>query len=278
MAAVCVWDFTLRKESATQKLIEETLRKCAKKWGFQLERGETGYEHWQGRFSLKVKQRLAGAKRELGFDDAHLSPTSAENHSNLFYVMKEESRLEGPWTDETPVKFIPWDVELMTELWPWQREVVEWSTQRELRKIRVIVNTSGNAGKTSLCRYMLVHGLGRIVPFCNDYRDLLRMICDMPAAPLYLIDMPRAATKDKLYQLWSAIETVKGGYAYDDRYKFRERIFDPPQVVVFTNEEPDKKLLSPDRWDIRRIVNNRLTVEGAWDAVALLDLLLEDPT
>lgn len=278
MAACCVWDFTLRRESATQKLIEERLEGCAKKWAFQLERGETGYEHWQGRFSLKVKQRLHGAKRELGFDDAHLSPTSNENHGNFFYVMKEETRLEGPWSDEEPAKFIPWDVQLMEALHPWQAEVVDWAKQRELRKIHVILNPAGGAGKTSLCRYMLVHGLGRVLPFCNDYRDLLRMVCDMPEAPVYLIDMPRAVTKDKLYQLWGAVETIKGGYAYDDRYKFRERIMDPPQVVVFSNEEPDKSLLSSDRWDIRRIVNNRLSVEGAWDAVALLDLLLEDPS
>lgn len=62
--------------------------------------------------------------------------------------------------------------------------------------------------------------------------------------------MPRALNKERLAQFYSGIETLKSGYAYDRRYEFRQQLFDPPNVFVFTNEVPDRKYLSPDRWNL----------------------------
>jgi len=289
MSSCCVWDFTVPEGSMSQKDIVAALKINCKAWAFQLEQGEGGFRHWQGRMNLKVKARMLGAKKVL-CDEAHLSITSNANRDNTFYVLKAETRVEGPWSSEAPEKFVPWDVALMNELYPWQESVRKWGSERELRKIRVIYCPGGGSGKTSLARYLLVHGIGRMIPFANDYRDILRMICDMPTAPLYLVDMPRAISKDRLYQFWGAVESVKGGYAYDDRYKFREKIFDPPQVVVFTNTIPDRELMSADRWDLYEIkekvlVPYQVPAQGAtWEvvvgdanaSVTLDDLNLDD--
>ena len=48
----------------------------------------------------------------------------------------------------------------------------------------------------------------------NNYKDLMRMICDTPTSKCYLIDIPRSIEKDKLYGMFSAIEEIKGGYAW----------------------------------------------------------------
>lgn len=265
MAAICVWDFTLPGEVEDVENIRDWLKTHCKKWCFQKEIGETGYVHWQGRFSLKMKLRLGGLKKKM-WDETHLSPTSVANHDNMFYVMKEDTRCEGPWSSEDkPPPFIPWDVELMTELYPWQQEIIDMVPLRTLRQIRVIVCPGGNIGKTSLCRYMAVHGLARVLPMVNDCKDILRMVYDMPDAGMYLVDMPRAITKDRLFQLWGALEIIKGGWAYDDRYEWRDRHFNPPQVVVFTNAVPDRRLLSEDRWDLRAVVDGRLEIWGAGD-------------
>jgi len=57
----------------------------------------------------------------------------------------------------------------------------------------------------------------------------------------------------------AAIEEIKNGYAYDDRYRFQEAMFEPPHVWVFTNTMPDTKLLSLDRWKFWTITDdNRL--------------------
>ena len=105
---------------------------------------------------------------------------------------------------------------------------------------------------------MCVYGKAKSPPFCNDFRDLMRMVCDMDETNCYLIDMPRAVSKDKLFQLYGAIEKIKDGYAYDDRYRFTEKYFNPPVVWVFTNRCPDLGLLSLDRWKLWTIENDEL--------------------
>ncbi len=74
--------------------------------------------------------------------------------------------------------------------------------------------------------------------------------------------MPRSMNKDRLYGFYSAIETIKDGYCYDDRYEFKERVFDCPNVWIFTNTYPNINFLSKDRWKIWSIhQGNLITVE-----------------
>jgi hypothetical protein len=72
--------------------------------------------------------------------------------------------------------------------------------------------------------------------------------------------MPRAIKKDRLYGFYSAIETIKDGYAYDDRYKFKEKVFDCPNIWIFSNILPNSKLLSSDRWRIWEVDNNKVLI------------------
>jgi len=166
----------------------------------------------------------------------------------VFYVTKDDTRVRGPWADTDVVVYIPRQIREITELYPWQEQVIKMSKKWDTRRIHCIIDSVGNNGKSTLVGYMRAHNLGRKLPFSNDYRDIMRMVMDMPNSNCYIIDMPRAINKEKLYQLWSAIEEIKGGYAYDDRYSFREKTFDCPQIFVFMNTPPDETLLSRDRW------------------------------
>jgi len=71
---------------------------------------------------------------------------------------------------------------------------------------------------------------------------------DTEKKPLYIIDIPRALRKDQLFQFFSGIETLKDGYAYDDRYHFKEEYFDCPNIWIFMNTIPDLEYMSKDRW------------------------------
>lgn len=174
--------------------------------------------------------------------------------------MKEDTRVDGPWTSEgdEAEKPMPWDIALIKQLRPWQQKLLDISKVRELRQINVILDRGGNSGKTTFQRYMLWYKHAQMVPFCNDYKDLLRMVMDMPKSPCYMMDMPRAIKKDKLGQLYSAIETIKGGYAFDDRYHFKQEMFDPPVMMIFTNYLPDFDMLTADRWVLWKIVEDDL--------------------
>lgn len=249
-----VWDFTAPSEVSQEK-IKKFLQKYCKKWCYQLELSESGYEHWQGRISLKSKERLTTLRKKLD-DRVHWSITSNNGKDDDFYVSKEETRVKGPWKDSDP--YIPRQVREITNLYPWQKDVIKISEKWDTRTVHCIIDQGGNIGKSTLCMYMAVHGLARKLPYCNDFKDVMRMVCDLPTSKTYLIDMPKAISKEKLFQMYSAIEEVKNGYAYDDRYHFQEKFFDSPAVWVFTNKVPDESLLSRDRWRLHTIEDNEL--------------------
>lgn len=257
MSQCCVWDFTLKAETSNINQLKTWLKEYCKKWCFQKERGEqTGYEHYQGRFSLKIKDRLETIKNKCPFKDIHLSITSNENRKNNFYVIKDDTRIEGPWKDDDPtesIRYIPRQIREITTFRPWQMDIYNLLKTWDPRSIHIIIDTRGNNGKTILKTYCGVHNVAKTIPFCNDYKDIMRMVMDMPKVGAYIIDMPRAIKKEKLYQLFAGIETIKDGYAYDDRYTFKDEYFDCPGILVFTNNCPDLTLLSQDRWKLWKI-------------------------
>jgi len=250
----CVWDFTLSCEHGTKEDVDTFCRKWCKKWCYQMEKSDGEYLHWQGRVSLKVKSYLKGIVKKL--PKAHWSPTSSENRDNDFYTCKEDTRVDGPWKDSDP--YMPRQIRMYPNMLPWQQSVIDLCKVWDPRRVHVILDTTGNIGKTTLVGYMRCNGLARKLPMVNDMKDLLRAVCDMPTSTAYLIDMPRCTNKERLFQLWSAVEEIKNGYAYDDRYHFKEKFFDSPAVIVFTNTMPDLNLLSKDRWVIHTIVDGEL--------------------
>lgn len=262
------WDFTLSQESKKIKkkrnlnILKDNLRSICKKWVFQLEQGESGYLHYQGRISLIKKKRLNALislfKTLPEWDGVHFSPTSNEVHksNNFSYVMKLDTHIDGPWADTDEIIYIPRQIREMGELRPFQKYIVDNHDIWDTRTINIIYCPHGNVGKSLLVGYMRANKIGRALPPINDYKDLLRMVCDLPISRCYLFDMPRSLNKERQYQFFSAIETIKDGYAYDDRYKFKEICFDCPNIWIFTNSIPETEMLSKDRWCIWAINEN----------------------
>lgn len=250
---MCVFDFTWWGELDENKMITLLEQHC-KKWAFQEEESRDGNHHFQGRFSLKIKKRLGECMKMMP-KGMHLSITSNENKTNDFYVLKEDSHVRGPWTDvDDKPMYIPRDVRKVKELRTWQKDIHERLMVEDDRKVHIIIDTTGGKGKSTYVRWAMCHKYGQIIPFVNDFQGMLRMVCDMPISKVYYMDMPRGISKEKLKGLYAGIEMVKGGYAYDDRYKFKQILFDPPNVCIFTNTEPNMKYLSADRWCILELV------------------------
>jgi len=261
MTQIFTYDFTLPQDSFKHNdIIDSLYPMYIKKYSFQLEKSDSGYIHFQGRFSLLKKRRPNEAITLFKplFEKIHLSPSSTNSLKECFYVLKADTRIDGPWCDTDEKIYIPRQIREIQELRPWQSQLIDKSKVWNTRNIDIVIDNNGNIGKSTLATYLGVHKLGRVIPYCNDYKDLLRMTYDMPVTSCYIIDMPRAISKDKLYQFYSAIETIKSGYCYDDRYSFKERYFDCPNIWVFTNTIPDETLLSKDRWRFWEIQNNSL--------------------
>lgn len=237
--------------------VRKIFEDISKHYCFQKEKGEkSGTVHYQCRISLKVKCRQNELIKKLQSRLAkfHVTTTATVNKNEDFYCMKEETRVEGPFTDKNNV-YIPRDVRNMVTLKPWQAALRKELSVYNERTVDVIIDPKGRIGKTRFTRYMEIYEDAETLDFCNDYISLMRMAYDLGPKLIYMIDMPRAISKEKLFEFYGAIETLKSGKAFEDRYSYRKRLFDPPRVALFCNKEPDMTLLSQDMWKLWEITD-----------------------
>lgn len=259
--AINHYDFTLKADACSVDELKTFLRGWAKKWIFQTERGDTGYEHYQGRLSLIKKRRFnefITAVRQKCEYPFHWSASSTNSLSNdSFYCTKEDTRIDGPWRDDDEEIYVPRQVREIEKLKPWQQSIVDSANNWDTRHIDVLVDETGNNGKTILSTYLEVNGYGAEIPYFNDYEVIMQMVMGMKPQRLYVIDCPRAVDRD-MTTFWRGIEKLKNGYAFDRRYSFKRRRFDCPNIWIFSNEKFDTSMLSYDRWRFWRIEMNEL--------------------
>lgn len=76
---------------------------------FQEEKGDnTGRPHFQGFISIEQAFTIRQFKpwwKRLGLGHVHLEPCRGDYESNLRYVTKEDTRVDGPWQYGTPIHF-----------------------------------------------------------------------------------------------------------------------------------------------------------------------------
>ena len=81
---------------------------------------------------------------------------------------------------------------------------------------------------------------------------------------LLMINLTKTKGQNQsLEDMFAAIEEIKDGFIVDTMYgKYIEAIFNPPIVLVFTNERLDehKSKLSADRW-LRLHINSNFSIE-----------------
>lgn len=262
--AVVMYDFTYDIKEPTESYVQvlTQLKGLVKKLVFQMEKGDSGYLHFQGRFSLIKKRRkqelLKLFKSHEKTPPRYLAPTSNPTFlkGDNFYVLKLDTRIEGPWTEADFQVYIPRQVREMINLRPFQKQIIDSRNEWDTRTINVIVDTLGNLGKSRLTSYIRAYKYGRYIPCINSYKDIMAIVLDTPTSQMYIFDIPRSISHKNLTECYSAIETIKDGYAFDTRYSFKEKSFDCPTIWVFTNTQPPEKLFSKDRWKFWKINSN----------------------
>lgn len=274
MSGQCaVWDLRFNADlyDNHQQLID-IFNKIAKKWAFQKERGEKNdYDHWQCRISLRKKTIKTTLLKMFAEGKApnYCKPTEGENakNDNFFYVMKDDTRILGPWksTDPKP-KFIPRQFRHIKDLYPMQQTIID--TLPDSRHVNVISDTKGDNGKTVAAFLAYLKKNAEYVPPMNDAQKLIEFIfsiideCEDDETPdIFIFDLPRSMSKDCLYGMYSAIEQLKNGFIYDTRYHGKRRWINSPAIWVFTNEIPDKTRLSADRWKIWQINDRKELID-----------------
>lgn len=259
---VAGWDLTISEEKSTPDPLQvaKALKEVFKKWVFQKEKGDEGYVHWQVRGSLYKKRRQKDVIENFGelLWNAHWSPTSTTVHkgNHFNYVMKADTRVEGPWKDTDDIFEDP--PVLTRQLkkfyehnpYPWQSKVRELVQRVDDRWITCIVDPGANKGKSVLVEALEYERLAYEVPPMTCMEDIMQCCMCLKPQKAYCIDMPRSMKKEKLASFYAGIEALKNGVMYDKRHFFKKRRIDRPQILVFTNTLPDFSLLSLDRWQV----------------------------
>ena len=254
---VAGYDFRWNAEGRTHTEIIAILSGIAKKFCFQLEEGDSGYRHYQGRMSLIKKRRKNEALKLFVAPPNYFEPTTNPEFfkGDNFYMMKKDTRIEGPWKDTDEVKYETTQLKLFKKwkLRPYQQAIYDECKNFDMRKINLIWDTTGNSGKSIFSEYLEYEGLAEEIPPFRLMDDIFAWVASRPIKQVYLVDMPRGMKKDRLGDFYSGIEVVKNGVAYDKRYNAKKVRFNRPRVFVFTNCLPNMELMSPDRWVIWKI-------------------------
>lgn len=264
---ICVYDATIKKVDRAK--VEAFLIKHCKKWCYQEEKSASGFEHYQCRFSLKVKERIRPVIMKMQFAglETDVSPTSNANCENMFYVMKDKTRVAGPWTEDD---IMP-DREIVEmKLWPYQATVEEMITKPpEPRIINVIYDPHTNNGKSWLKQYLRYRKLACVMPCEHKWADIAAIALAKGQQQAYIIDVPKELKGKRLSELWSGVESLKDGYVYDKRYAFKDAQYKRAHLWVFTNTFPPLK--ADSRLKIWMIDHNKILVPWSKEREINLD-------
>lgn len=265
------YDFRYNADDYSPDDIKGFLKGIAKSFVFQLEQGDTGYRHYQGRLRLIKKRRKNQALKLFVTPPNYLMPTVNSEYLNgdAFYMMKKDTRVgDDIYTDKDEVKILTKQLALYNswEERPFQSKIREMANTFDLRKIDLVWDTTGNCGKSMLCEKLEYDGIAEEIPPFRMMDDIFQWVCSRPIKKAYIVDMPRGMKKDRLGDFYSGIEVIKNGVAYDKRYSAKKIRFDRPRIFVFTNTLPNLDLMSKDRWCIWK-VNKRYELVKIEDEV-----------
>lgn len=232
--------------------------KWCKKWCFQLEKAPTtGRLHLQGKVHLEVSQRLTALKKLIP-KGSYFDRSSSHGLQIFSYVMKKDTRVDGPWDDRRTNRWVD-PVCALKKPYVWQTECLARFAAQNNRQVLVIKGVAGNQGKSTMCMHLVHHkGALQIPPeLGSSGKDIAQFVYslvdggDAQEDRAIVIDFPRADFEAaRTRTLYASIETLKSGHIYDTRYKGKMMYIKPPKVVLFCNEMPHSDHLSKDRWDI----------------------------
>lgn len=221
-----------------------------KKWIVAKETGHGGYEHWQVRLSTSNRDFFALDKKtgqKTGWLARHIPQAHCEECNDDWEYEKKEHKFvcSDDGNEVLKIRF--------GKLRDTQREMLRTIRTQNDRQVDVWLDPSGNHGKTWFSLYLYEHGIGMVIPRASCTAEKLSAyVCSAyKGEEIIIIDIPRSGKLSA--GVYEAIEEIKDGLVFDHRYSGRCRNIRGVRVVVFTNNELDKKKLSHDRWRLHGI-------------------------
>ena len=156
--------------------------------------------------------------------------------------------------------FIYKDVELK----PWQRELMEQINTPSDRHIIWVVGKACGEGKTWFQKYVRsMFGIRRVVSGINiksNTRNIYHCLAkqSLATADIFLFNIGKSMKRFEEVN-YEVLEDLKDGDAFSAKYNSQKLTIKVPNVVmVFSNNEPNKRELATDRWKVFHIENEQL--------------------
>lgn len=208
-----------------------------KDWQIGIEKGRSGYEHYQIRF--RSCEELEKIRQNPVFYSGKVS--RADNWTN--YERKDGRYISSE--DTTEIRKVRFGIPNLS-----QKAVINVINEQSVREIDVWYDPKGNVGKSWLCNHLYETGKGFYCPPTLDtVKGLIQFIANgYRGEEIIVIDIPRSWKWSE--QLYTVIESIKDGLIYDSRYHTTVRNIRGVKVLVMCNTEPKLSKLSKDRWRI----------------------------
>jgi len=210
--------------------------------------GENGTPHLQGYILFKDKLRplsLFSPTLDWG-KKCHWAAAKGSPQQNYEYCTKDGKFISFGF---------PKPVRTITDLRPWQKRIVDMCLEEpDDRSIHWYWESTGNIGKSALCKYMHIK-MKAIICQSGKENDILYHIMQSsieemdPGIVIY--DIPRSHEGHISY---AGLEQIKNGMIFSAKYESGSKVFNPPHIVIFANFPPAfPERMSSDRWKITEL-------------------------
>jgi hypothetical protein len=143
-------------------------------------------------------------------------------------------------------------------LQPWQHDLYLYLVENPPapRLIKFFVDEKGGCGKSWFVRYFYCDQLLDTLVLSNGKHD--RLYHCYSGQKYVLFDFTRSTDPENDHLPYAVIENIKNGYKPPGMYGTAPQFYDIPHVIVFTNQFPNMKALSDDRYDITNLATPTL--------------------
>ena len=143
------------------------------------------------------------------------------------------------------------------ELRPWQKDLMKLMNEPTKRQVIWIKGRAGNEGKSWMQEYIQsYYGTKRVVKLAakNKTSNIAQVLRKQQLATTDIFMFNDARSKNHETVNYEMLENIKDGQAEASKYNSEIIKFRTPNiVVVFSNENPERKELSSDRWNVFKI-------------------------
>jgi hypothetical protein len=254
-----------------QDVVEGMFRDISKKWCFQHEMVTTN--HYQCCFTTDIRKRKSTLLKLIGeyieeISMVTLEPMQGSWQQAMRYCTKTTSRMAAPRSSEViytrdDIKFL----DVKEARYPWQdcliRQLLDRSetllVRAHPRKIYWITDELGNSGKSKFVKWFIDKFDHCVEITFAPAPQLRSALVNAGAKKCYFVDMTRTrGHEESLDSMLSVLESVKNGSLNTSYFgDYKSLLFDPPHVIVFSNEHCPMQKLSADRWQIYYIDQNK---------------------